>query len=138
MNAGLSFHIIDPDEYYNGVEIRAWNERFSAKSFLYLGFTDLTKFGSVIAGFPQSLQDDRKYVFGTRDRQVAGGFCSLHFHSVHLSQVVDVSIDDDDRFSEGKVEFRIPVEASWVDRFVESLAALERNRAGEALLAPSL
>ena len=49
--------------------------------------------------------------------------------------VVEIMIEDNDQwYSSGHAEFSIRVEAAGIDRFVEMLFEIERQKSGEALL----
>lgn len=134
---GLRIKIVDPDDDYLGVDIQAANSRCAGSARIYAGLQQLTEFANQIRGFPASVQDERAYEFGSRDRSIAGGYCKLHLRCVdHIGHpVVEIMIEDDERlYLSGHAGLTIEVEAAGIDRFVEMLFEIEREKSGEALL----
>jgi hypothetical protein len=138
---GLTIRVNSFDDDLFGIDIRAWNERFTATTFIESSLTQLGKLASCIAGFPARPGDERSFVFGTRDPAFNVGYCSLHFRAIDSAgnAVVDVSVEDGGTpgwqaigTGTGKAEFSIPVEAADIDRFVLALRKVERTEAGEA------
>src|SRR5208337_3311633 len=99
MASGLIIKVVDPDDDYLGIEIRASNDRFAGSTRIYAGLEELSEFAACIAGLPSNAHDERAYEFGSRDPSIAGGYCSLRFHSVDRSglAVVEVDIGGDDK-----------------------------------------
>src|SRR5437870_2902020 len=97
MQEGLVIKIVDVDPDYLGIEIRAANARYSGSTMIYAGLTELSEFADQIAGFPTNSTDKRTFEFGSRDRNVAGGHCSLRFQCIDLigHARVEVAIEDD-------------------------------------------
>jgi hypothetical protein len=75
----LKMIVTDPDSDYLGIEIFASSPRFCGATKIYAELDQLTQFAEVIAGFPTSGKDKRRYVFGTKDEGFAGGYCSVRF-----------------------------------------------------------
>lgn len=140
METGLEITVVDTDPDYLGIEIRAWNDRFTGTAFVVAGFHQLSEFADLIAGFPTSVPDERGYEFGSRDPHVAGGYCSFRLHTADGagSTVLDVSIQDDgNRFSSGFAAFSLPVEPASIDTFARDLRGVESQRTGTAALVHS-
>jgi hypothetical protein len=138
MTSGLRITVTDPDPDYLGIEILASSGRFSGAAKIYAGLDELSKFAEVITGFPTGWKDERKYVFGTKDKGIAGGYCALRFYCRDGSghSIVDVEFEDDDRYyySEASARFTFPVLPAELDQFVEQLRSVERAQSGEARL----
>jgi hypothetical protein len=137
MEIGLTIEIVDPDDDYLGIEIRAANDRFAGSARIYAGLDELSDFATQLAGFPTSGQDGRVYEFGSRDPSAAGGYSKLRFHCVDQAghAAVDIDVEDDNRGDPpGSVRLSIPVEAAGIDRFITRLREIERDRAGKAAL----
>lgn len=133
----LKIKVIDPDPDYLGIEVSASNARFSGTTRIYAGLGQLTEFAKVIAGFPTSPNDERRYEFGTQDKGFAGGYCVLRFFCRDMvgHAAVNVEIEDDSQFhSEATARFTIPVLPAGVDEFVRALQLIDQARAGEAIL----
>lgn len=134
---GLRIKIVDPDDDYLGVDVQAANSRYAGSAQIYAGLQQLTEFPNQIRGFPANVQDKRAYELGSRDRSIAGGYCKMYLRCVdHTGRpVVEIMIEDNDQwYSSGHAEFSIRVEAAGIDRFVEMLFEIERQKSGEALL----
>jgi len=134
MEAGLKITVVDPDDDYLGIEIRAWNDRFAGTTRIFAGLEDLSELAAQIAGFPARIPDERTFQFGTRDPHYAGGYCGLCFRTVDSvgHAVVEIDVQDDDQlYSPGISKFSIPVEAAAVDRFVIGLRTVQAARSGE-------
>lgn len=137
MTPGLTIMVVDPDDDYLGIEIHACNDRFAGSTWIYAGLDELTEFAAQIAGFPREPQDQRTHEFGSREPWAAGGYCSVRFHcpdgAGHVR--VDVALEDDDqRYAPASAQLSFRVEAAGIDRFIETLGKLERERCGEAVL----
>ncbi len=138
MSEFLRIIVIDPDPDYLGIEIFASGRRFSGAAKIYAGVNQLSAFADAIKGFPKNSEDERGYVFGTKDKGFAGGFCKLRFScrdgAGHAA--VEVEFEDDDRYySEASAKFALfPVVGADIDRFVAELRSVEKAQAGEARL----
>ena len=134
----LRIVVTDPDPDYLGIEIFASSGRFSGAAKIYAGLDELTRFAKVLSGFPRDGKDERSYVFGTKDKDCAGGYCALKFYcrdgAGHAA--VDVEFEDDDRYySEAIARFTFfPFVAAEIDKFVAELRSVEKARSGEAKL----
>ena len=134
---GLKIKVVDPDEDYLGIDIQAANPRYAGSARTFAGLHELTQFANYIRGSPASVQDERVYEFGSRDRSIAGGYCKLWLRCVDHSghPVIEVMIEDDEqRCPSGHTELSIKVEAAGIDRFVERLFEIEREKSGQAVL----
>ena len=140
---GLTIWRLWSEDEALGVELRVWNERFTATTELISSTMDLREFAACIAGFPAGRGDERSFDFGTRRELVVGykdGYCSLRFRTIGSAgrAVVDVSVEADQhpdstaKASTAKAEFSIPVQAADIDRFVAALHAMADGRADEA------
>lgn len=134
---GLRIKVVDPDDDYLGIDIQAANPRCAGSARIFAGLHELSTFANQIRGFPASVQDERVYEFGSRDRSIAGGYCKLHLRCVdHAGHpAVEIMVEDDERwYPFGHAELSIKVEAAGIDRFVERLFEIEREKSGEATL----
>jgi hypothetical protein len=128
----------DPDEVYLGIEIHAANDGFAGTAQIFAALDELLAFAGTIAGFPSGYEDRREYEFGSRDARSAGGFCSFAFRCLdqrgHIA--VDVSLEDNTAVGRGMAQFSLETEPAAIDRFTESLRAVEKERHGSAVLLP--
>jgi hypothetical protein len=136
MKTGLIIRIVDPQDDYLGIEIRAANSRFAGSAQFYAGLTELSEFATEITGFPVNAEDERLFEFGSRDAGVAGGYGRFRFHCIDQAghAAIEVAIEDEWHPS-GEAHFSLMVEAADIDRFISRLHEVERERAGEAALA---
>ena len=126
---------VDPDPDYLGIEIFASSRRFSGTTRIYAGLDELSRFAGAIEGFPTSREDERRHVFGTQDKGIAGGYCSVRFRcrDTVCHSVVEFEFEDDDAYySEGAARFSFSVEPAEIDAFVRQLRLVEQTRSGEA------
>ncbi len=140
MTQGLRIVVTDPDEDYLGIEILASSDRFSGATRIYAGLHELTTFADAISGFPTSAQDQRTYVFGTKDKGFAGGFCALRFFCWDLAghAAVNVEFEEDDAwYPEASARFTIPVLPADIDEFIRQLRLADEAQSGEARLEPA-
>ncbi len=95
---GLRIKVVDPDDDYLGVDIQAANPRYDGSARIFAGLHELSAFANQIGGFPASIQDERVYEFGSRDRSIAGGYCKLHLRCVDRTghAVIEIVIEDDE------------------------------------------
>jgi hypothetical protein len=77
MDSGIRLRITDRDPDYHGDELRAWNARFGATTFLFAGVKQLSELAAVIDGYRPGAGVAASYVFGTREPGFAGGYCEL-------------------------------------------------------------
>jgi hypothetical protein len=137
MTPGLRISIIDPDEDYLGIEVAATSGRFAGTTRIYAELDELSTFALRIAGFPTTAKDLRDYEFGSNEPGVAGGFALLRFHCIDGSghSALEISIEDDQhRHGMASATFAFQFAAANLDRFVEKLRQIERDRSGEATL----
>ena len=137
MTVGVTITAVDPDEDYLGIEIHTSNDRFAGSTRIYAGLDQLSEFAGKMEGFPRAYEDHRAYEFGTREPSFAGGFCSITVRCLdragHVG--VDVVVEDDDvRYAPAQAQFSFQTEPGAVDRFIERLRIIERERCGSASL----
>lgn len=137
MAGELIIKIVDPDEDYLGIEVRASNDQFAGSARIYAGLDQLSAFAACVAGFPESPTDERMYEFGDPKRSTAGGYAMLRFRCLDRSghPGVEIAIENQDGLwgtERANLSFRI--EAAGVDRFTSTLRELECRRSGEAVL----
>lgn len=140
MGAGLTIAVVDPDPDFLGIEIRAWNDRFAGTAFVFAGFHQLSEFALLIAGFPTRVPEERRYEFGSSDRQVAGGYCGFRLHTADAAgrAVLDVTIEDDgNRHSSGLAVLSLSVEPASIDAFARDLHRVASQKTGSARLGHS-
>jgi hypothetical protein len=140
MEAAIKITVVDPEDYYFGVEIHAWTRRYSGGTRVFVGddLEALSQFCARISGFPARGDDDRESQFGTT---TSGGYCRLRFRTVDAvgHAVVDVELDDDiSLYSDASAKFSFRVDAAAVDRFIQELRDVVRDRIGEAVLEGSV
>ena len=138
---GLTIRVNAFDDWLFGIDLRAWNERVTATTFIESSLTQLGQLASCIAGFPARPEDDRSFIFGSPDSAESRGYCSLRFRAIDSAghAVVDVVVEDGGPPGShatgtgmAKAEFSIPVEAAEIDRFVLALREVQRTEIGEA------
>ena len=128
----------DPDDDYLGIEVIASNERFAGSAYIYAGVAELSLLAAKLDGFPRSDDDRRSHEFGNRNPACAGGFVGVTLHCLdragHLG--VDLVFEDDNRRdARAHAAFGFRTEPAALDKFIESLRQIERNRFGSASLA---
>lgn len=135
--AGLNIKVVDPDQDYLGVEVTAFNGRFSCSSRIFAGLEELGEIADALAGFPSSISDMRDVQLGNVDPKYAGGYVRLSFATTdtpgHASVAIECA-DDGDMYLSGSAAFEFPVEPAGIDRFVTALRAVESHRSGSAKL----
>ena len=137
MQLGFGIRIIDPDDDYLGIEIRATEHRFAGTTRIYAGLDQLSEFAERIAGFPAGVEDERAFEFGSLDDHVAGGFCRIRLVCIDRAghAQAEVQIEDDDlQYAQASARFSLRVEPAAIDRFVAELRRIEQARCGEAWL----
>ncbi|MHC1713618.1 MAG: hypothetical protein AB9872_15835 [Solidesulfovibrio sp.] len=119
------------------IEIFASSARFAGSTSVYVGLDQLTEFAELIAGFPISPEDQRRYIFGTKDKGFAGGYCVLRFFCLdrtgHAAMEVEFE-DDAGQYSEASAKFTIPVLPYDIDEFVRELRLSQNTQFQEARL----
>lgn len=61
---GLVFTVVDPDNDYLGIEIYAFNGRFSGATRIFSSEDQLLEFSKKLIGFPSKIPNDVSYEFG--------------------------------------------------------------------------
>jgi hypothetical protein len=134
---GLTISVVDPDDDYLGIEIRACSDRFAGSARIYAGLDELSAFADRLTGFPEGNDDRRTYEFGSREPSMAGGYCGLLLRCVDQAGhvAVAVTIDDDgDRYAPASAQMSFPTEAAAIDTFIASLREIQFKKSGVALL----
>jgi hypothetical protein len=137
MAPGLRIHVVELDEDYLGIDVRAASDRFAGTARMYAGLDQLGRFAKVVEGFPLGPDDRRDYEFGTRGPGYAGGFVAIKLRCadsaghVELAAVVE---DDSQSHAKASAELSFAVEAAELDRFAAALRQVERERCGNATL----
>jgi hypothetical protein len=138
---GLTIRVNSFDDWLFEIELRAWNERFTATTFIESSLTQLGQSASCIAGSPATPEDERSFIFGSRGSAESRGYCNLFFRATDSAghAVVDVVVQDGGPpgghvagMRTAKAEFSIPVEAAEIDRSVLALRAVQMTEMGEA------
>jgi hypothetical protein len=141
MTRGLSITIVDPDDDYTGIEIQACNELFSGTTRVYAGLKELSDFAERLVGFPSDHLDKRSHEFGSRTLGTAGGYCSLQFRCLdragHVALHVDLEEEKYVGWPHSSAQMSLQIEVAAIDRFIEALRPLDRERRGSAVLASS-
>jgi hypothetical protein len=141
MAPGLRILVVDPDDDYLGVELRAASARYAGSTRIYAGLEELSQLASQIEGFPRDAADDRRYEFGSTDPRIAGGFARLRFYCVDGAghAAIEVTIEDDDQWhTRASATFSFRIEPLELDRFLKRLRDVQGKRRGEAVLAASV
>jgi hypothetical protein len=137
MIRGLQIKVVDPDDDYLGIEIRASNARFAGATRIYAGLGELSDFATRINTFPTNPEDERVYEFGSREPSIAGGYCRLRFHCLDRAghAAIDIILEDDEQvYAAEHAQLSLTVEAADIDRFIERIRVLQQERSGEARL----
>ena len=137
MAGRLTIQVVERDDDYLALDIRAWNERFAGSARVYAGLNELSEMAERVLGFPQNPTDERKFEFGSQKPDAAGGFCSIRFScsdGAGHARLDVVLKDDDARHEHGLSSFGFQVFAVEIDRFVLMLRGLEARRLPEARL----
>ena len=137
MAGRLTIQVVDRDDDYLGLDIRASSERFAGSARVFAGLDDLAELAGRISGFPQSATDERRYEVGSQESNMAGGHCSLRFicsDGAGHARLEVVLKDDAARHEPGSASFGFQVFAVDIDRFVLMLRGLEARRLPEARL----
>jgi hypothetical protein len=139
MTRGLTITIVDPDHDCTGIEVQASDERFAGSTLVYAGFHELTEFAELLVGFPKDHSDEKIYEFGSRRPGIANGYCGVQFccrdRACHVALHIELE-EEDGWWSRSSAQMTLQVEAAEIDRFIEALRALDRERSGTAVLTP--
>lgn len=141
MEQGLCISVVDPDDDYIGIDVHVSNERSAGTAFIYAGLDEPGKIADILEGFPARSHDERHFYLGSRDEGVAGGYCQFRFFVLDASghcALEAVVEDDTNRHAGDKATLSVTsLTAADIDRFVDALRKLGRERRGEARLASS-
>lgn len=139
MIPGLTITIVDADDDYSGIEIQACSDRFAGCARVSAGLRELTEFAAKLVGFPKHHSDQQTHEFGSRSGGTAGGYCRIQFRSIdragHVALQIEIE-EEDGWWTRSSTQMNLQTEAAEIDRFIESLRALDRDRCGSAVLTP--
>ena len=136
MERGLTITIVyfDADDYQ--LRVTANNGDFSGNVSLYVAIGYLAELAGELEGFPRTSGDEQKIELGTFDPGYAGGGVRAHLRCTdgagHIRMQLHMVTDQDDPSQ--SVSLVLPVEPASIDRFVEELRLLEKDRTGEPAL----
>jgi hypothetical protein len=95
----------------------------------------LTAFAALLVGFPKDYSDHRTHEFGSRNPGTAGGYCRIEICCVDRAGHIALHLElQDEGRPPSSAQLTLPVEAAEIDRFIETLRAIDRERCGTALL----
>jgi len=130
------YHDIDVVE----LKVSAWNGSFGGSTCVYIGQGDLAAAATLLAGFPEGLEDRREVIFGAFGPRSAGGGMSLKFACIdgagHCQLHVRIEADYDRReLVAERVEMLCMFEPAALDQFVKQMRELNSSLTGSAVLA---
>jgi hypothetical protein len=137
---GLQIQVTYADEDLVEIRVSAWNGMFGGAAEIYVNLDELEQIAGKLKGFPETIADSREIVvgeLGSRSPSEDGGL-RMFFYCRDSSghAYVDLRIESYS-LSKRKVQFVtcfLPIEAAAVDSFVEELARIGAERAGQAFL----
>jgi hypothetical protein len=136
MVRGLAIRVIYFDADIYELRVTATNGDFSGSVSLYVAIGYLAELAGELEGFPRTKADERKIEFGTFEPGYAGGGVRAHLRCTdgagHIQMQLRMETDQDDPSQ--SVSLVLPIEAASIDKFVEELRMLEKDRTGEATL----
>jgi len=135
---GFQFEIIYKDVHLLEIRIFAWNGRFGGTANVYVGLDHLKETAAKLQRFPLDPSDVREVTLGGFGPKSAGGGVSMRFYCADLAghAYVDSKIESgyDSAGKAQSVIMTLTIEPAAVDSFVEELAQLGANQAGQAHL----
>jgi hypothetical protein len=135
---GFWLDVIYHDSDLLQLRVTAWNGAFGGATELYVAIGELEQIAVKLAGFPKSFADAREFVLGAFGPEFAGGGVSTRFYCLDRAghSYLECKIESDEK-SAGVLQIAtlvMPIEAAAVDRFVEGMRRIGKDRAGTALL----
>lgn len=126
MKTGLEISIIYVEEHLLELRVSASNGSFAGQAEVYAQVSVALELANILNGFPTRAHDIREFEFGTFDETYAGGGAKLRFYCVDSvgHSFAEVTLRHDSYRLGGAIDsavFRIPVESSAIDSFVEQL-----------------
>jgi hypothetical protein len=135
---GFRLAVIYSDEDLNEIRVSAWNGNFGGAADIYMEIGGLTEVAAKLVGFPRGPSDVREFTLGAFGREFAGGAVSMRFYCIDQAGHSYVESRIESGTESAKVwqaaTLVMPVEAASIDRFVENLRRLEKEKSGIALL----
>lgn len=135
---GFRLEVIYADVDIIEIRVSAWNGSFGGATDLYVAVDGLSKIATKLGGFPKNPADVREFTLGAFEREFAGGAVSMKFYCIDQAghAYVESRIESDTESAKvwQVATLVMPVEAAAVDRFVEDLRQLEKEKSGVALL----
>ena len=135
---GFRLEVIYADADLFELRVSAWNGAFGGATDLYVEVDGLGQIASKIAGFPKNPADVREFTLGAFGREFAGGAMNMRFYCIDQAGHAYVESRIESDAESAKVwqvaTLVMPVEAAAIDRFVEDLRRLEKEKSGVALL----
>ena len=138
MDRGIQLTVTYHDIDMLQLSALAWNGEFGGAAKPYVGIGALKEAAAQLSGFPRDPSDTREVTLGTFGPRAAGGGISMRFFCTDNAghARVEVKMESDSLTDERlqSVTLWLAVEAAAVDRFVDDLRRLERDKAGTAVL----
>lgn len=135
---GIRLEVIYADPDLIEVRVTAWNGAFGGATDLYMNIGGLEEVAVRLAGFPKNPADMREFILGAFGREFAGGGVSMKFYCIDCAghAYIESRIESDTESARvwQAATLVMPVEAAAIDRFVEDLRRLEKEKLGVALL----
>jgi hypothetical protein len=135
---GFRVEIIYADADLNEIRVSAWNGAFGGATSIYINIGGLAELAAKLKGFPRGPSDAREFILGAFGREYAGGAVSMKFYCIDQAGHTYVESRIESSAESARVcqtaRLVMPVEAAGINRFVEDLQQLEKEKAGVALL----
>jgi hypothetical protein len=135
---GFRVEIIYADVDLNEIRVSAWNGAFGGATDIYVKIGGLAELAAKLTRFPRDPSDVREFTLGAFGREFAGGAASLKFYCIDQAghAYVESRIESSTESARvwQTVTLVMPVEAAGIDRFVEDLRQLEKEKSDVALL----
>jgi hypothetical protein len=135
---GFRLEVIYADADLNEIRVSAWNGAFGGATDIYIQIDGLVEVAAKLAGFPRDPSDVREFILGAFGHEFAGGAVSMKFYCIDQAGHAFV----ESRIESGAESAGVwqaatlvmPVEAAAIDRFVEDLRRVEKEKSGVAVL----
>ncbi len=135
---GFRVEIIYADADLNEIRVSAWNGAFGGATDIYVKIGGLAELAAKLTGFPRDPSDVREFILGEFGREFEGGAVSMKFYCIDQAGHAYVESRIESNTESARVwqaaTLAMPVEAAGIDRFVEDLRLLEKEKVGVALL----
>jgi hypothetical protein len=139
---GLTIEAVYDDDDLVEVRVAVWNGAFGGRASVYASIEEFEHLADVFAGFPMSVQDHRQFEWGDLSRASGQGGFAMQLTCVdavgHAGAWVELkSADTDSPMPLQTVRLFLPIEAQAVDRFVQDMRVVGRQKRGTAHLSSS-